>query len=194
MFEYIAGKLRSKKPTQVVVDVQGIGFCLLIPTSTFDKLPDTGAEVRLLVIQYVREDTFALFGFLTESERTLFELMIRVSGIGPRIALAALSTMKPAELQRHLTENNPAMLQRISGVGRKTAERLIVELRDRTKPLVFDETESSDTEDIRRDALMALETLGYKRSKAEQLLRRVLKKHPDVDTADRLIRLVLSQR
>lgn len=193
MFEYVAGKLGSKKPTQAVIDVQGIGFKILIPTSTYERLPEPGAAVRLMVVQHVREDAFQLFGFLTAAERTLFELMIRVSGVGPRIALAALSTMKPAELQRHLTENNPAMLQRIAGVGRKTAERLIVELRDSTKPLVLDDDESPDTASVRRDALLALEALGYSRLKAERSLRQVLRKHPDVSTTDKLIRLVLSQ-
>ena len=194
MFEYIAGKLGSKKPTQAVIDVQGIGFKILIPTSTYEQLPEPGAKIRLMIIQHVREDAFQLYGFLTTAERTLFELMVSVPGVGPRTALAALSTMKPSELQRHLTENNPAMLQRISGVGRKTAERLIVDLRDRTKPLVLDEDESPDTTNVRHDAVLALEALGYSRAKAELSLRRVLGKHPDVSTADQIIRLVLSQR
>ena len=194
MFEYIAGKLGSKKPTQAVIDVQGIGFKILIPTSTYEQLPEPGAKIRLMIIQHVRDDAFQLYGFLTTAERTLFELMVSVPGVGPRTALAALSTMKPSELQRHLTENNPAMLQRISGVGRKTAERLIVDLRDRTKPLVLDEDESPDTTNVRHDAVLALEALGYSRAKAELSLRRVLSKHPDVSTADQIIRLVLSQR
>lgn len=194
MFEYIAGKLGSKKPTQAVIDVQGIGFKILIPTSTFEQLPEPGAKIRLMIIQHVRDDAFQLYGFLTTAERTLFELMVSVPGVGPRTALAALSTMKPSELQRHLTENNPAMLQRISGVGRKTAERLIVDLRDRTKPLVLNEDESPDTTNVRHDAVLALEALGYSRAKAELSLRRVLSKHPDVSTADQIIRLVLSQR
>ena len=194
MFEYVAGKLTGKKPTQAVVDVKGIGFRILIPTSTYEQLPEPGAQVRLMVVQHVREDTFQLYGFMTGGERTLFELMVSVPGVGPRTALAALSTMKPTELQRHLTESNPAMLQRISGVGRKTAERLIVELRDRTRPLVLEDGESPDTADVRHDALLALEALGYARAKAEMSLRRVLRKHPDASTADQLIRLVLSQR
>ena len=194
MFEYIAGQLNSKKPTQAVIDVKGIGFRLLIPTSTFDQLPDLGAQVRLLTYVHIREDIFQLYGFLTPGERTLFELLIRVSGVGPRIALASLSTMKPAELRRHLSENNPVMLQRISGVGRKTAERLVVELRDRVESLVLDDSETDDSFSVKRDALLALETLGYSRTKSEQLLRRIMRKHPEAATADLLIRLVLSER
>lgn len=192
MFEYVSGELKSKRPTQAVVDVQGAGYRVLIPTSTFDRLPKVGENVRLFTHLHVREDLQQLYGFVTTGERALFELMIGVSGIGPRIALAALSTMSPGQLQQYVAAGDPAMLQRISGVGRKTAERMVVELRDRVSTLDLADVTMTGGTSARADALAALETLGYSRAKAEQLLRRVVRQHPDAASADELIRLVLS--
>ena len=192
MFEYVSGELKSKRPTQAVVDVQGAGYRVLIPTSTFDRLPKVGESVRLFTHLHVREDLQQLYGFVTTGERALFELMIGVSGIGPRIALAALSTMSPGQLQQYVAAGDPAMLQRISGVGRKTAERMVVELRDRVSTLDLADVTMTGGTSARADALAALETLGYSRAKAEQLLRRVVRQHPEAESADELIRLVLS--
>ena len=140
----------------------------------------------------MRENLQQLYGFTTNGERALFELMISVSGIGPRIALAALSTMSPRQLQQHISDGDPTMLQRISGVGRKTAERIVVELRDRVNALALVGEPISESTSARADALSALETLGYSRAKAEQLLRRVVRQHPEATSADALIRFVLS--
>ncbi len=192
MFEYVSGELKSKKPTQAVLDVQGLGYSVLIPTSSFDRLPRIGERVRLFTYLHVREDLQQLYGFVTTGERALFELMIGVSGIGPRIALAALSTMSPRQLQQYIAGDDPIMLQRISGVGRKTAERMVVELRDRVNTLALEAEELSSSTSAHADALAALETLGYSRAKAEQLLRRVVRQHPKAASADELIRLVLS--
>ena len=193
MIEYIEGILSSKGPAHAVIDVQGIGYRIYIPMSTSDKLPDTGKKVRLLTHHYTREDREHLFGFFTSGERAIFELFLGVSGVGPRIAVAALSTLSPEDLVKYITLRQPVMLQRISGVGRKTAERLVVELFDRIQDLDLAQTEESGVAIARADALAALETLGLSRAKAEQLLRKVMRTHPEVNTAEELVQLALGQ-
>ena len=192
MFEYLEGTLQAKKPTHAVVDVHGAGYRVFIPMSTYDRLPDPGTKVRLLVHHHVREDAQQLFGFSTHGERALFELLINVSGIGPRIAVAALSSMTPHDLKVHVTNRDAPMLQRINGVGRKTAERLVVELYDRVEALELEEA-GQTLPAMRSDALAALETLGYSRARAELLLRKVARMHPEADSADELVRLALRQ-
>lgn len=191
MIEYIEGLLSSKGPTHAVIDVQGIGYRVFIPMSTSDKLPETGKKVRLLIHHYTREDREQLFGFVSPGERAIFELFLGVSGIGPRIAIAALSTLTPDELVKYITLRQPVMLQRISGVGRKTAERLVVELFDRISELDLAQVEDSGAASARADALAALETLGVSRAKAEQLLRKVMRSHPDIHTAEEFVQLAL---
>ena len=131
MIDYVSGKLAAKKPTEAVIDVGGIGYKVLIPTSTFEKLPATGQETAVLTHHYVREDAITLFGFATSEERTVFNMMLAVSGVGPKLALAALSALRPSEIRDRVLEGDSAMLTRIPGVGKKTAERLVIELRDR---------------------------------------------------------------
>ena len=143
MIEYIEGILSSKGPTHAVINVQGIGYRVFIPMSTSDKLPKTGEKVRLLTHHYTREDREQLFGFVSSGERAIFELFLSVSGIGPRIAIAALSTLSPEELVKYITLREPVMLQRINGVGRKTAERLVVDLFDRISELDLAQVDSS---------------------------------------------------
>lgn len=193
MIEYIEGILSNKGPTHAVIDVQGIGYRIFIPMSTSDKLPETGKKVRLLTHHYTREDREQLFGFVSSGERAIFELFLGVSGIGPRIAIAALSTLTPEELVKYITLRQPVMLQRINGVGRKTAERLVVELFDRISELDLAQVGVSGAASARADALSALETLGVSRAKAEQLLRKVMRSHPEVNTAEEFLQLALGQ-
>ncbi len=193
MIEYIEGILSNKGPTHAVIDVQGIGYRVFIPMSTSDKIPDIGKKVRLLTHHYTREDREQLFGFFSPSERAIFELFLGVSGIGPKIAIAALSTLTPEELVKYITLRQPVMLQRINGVGRKTAERLVVELFDRISELNLEQIDTSGTASARADALAALETLGVSRAKAEQLLRKVMRSHPEVNTAEEFLQLALGQ-
>jgi len=193
MIEYIQGILSGKGPAHAVIDVHGIGYRVFIPMSTSDKLPDTGKKVRLLIHHYTREDREHLFGFFSSGERAIFELFLGVSGIGPRIAIAALSTLTPEELVKYITLKQPDMLQRINGVGRKTAERIVVELFDRIQDLDLVQAEESGAAISRSDALAALETLGLSRAKAEQLLRKVMRDHPEVNTAEEFVQLALSQ-
>jgi Holliday junction DNA helicase RuvA len=196
MIDYLTGKLASKKPTEAVVEVNGVGYRLLVPTSTFERLPDPGKPVRILCHLHVREDALQIFGFSTESERGVFSLLIGVSGVGPKLALAALSALSPAEIRERIVSGDAAMLTRIPGVGRKTAERLVVELRDRfekTDLAVEDAAEVSPGSSARRDALAALEALGLSRGAAEKSIRDLLRSNPDLDSAEDLIRLALRQ-
>ena len=200
MIDYVSGTLAEKKLTLAVIDVQGLGYRLLIPTSTYEKLPPGGQAVKLFAYQHVREDALLLFGFATKAEREMFTVMLGVSGIGPKLALAALSAMSPAELRGYVLDGDSGFLTHIPGVGRKTAERLIIELRDRLAPMEFDEmdaaplTGGSETRAAARaDALAALETLGLSRASAEKSLRKVLRAHPGIQTADELIRMALRE-
>lgn len=195
MIDFVSGKLVSKKPTEVVIDVGGIGYKCLIPTSTFEKLPSKGQPVAVLTHHYVREDAITLFGFLSDEERTVFNLMLAVSGVGPKLALAALSALRPSEIRDQIIAGDSAMLTRIPGVGRKTAERLILELRDRfEKSDLSDDAVVSSTggnSSYRTDAMAALEALGLSRSAAEKAVITVLRKNPEINNAEDLIRLAL---
>ncbi len=195
MIVYLSGSLASKKPTEAVVDVGGIGYRVLIPTSTFEKLPSRGEDVFVLTHHHVREDAMTLFGFATEEERTVFNMMLAVSGVGPKLALAALSALRPSEIRQRVIEGDSAMLTRIPGVGRKTAERLIVELRDRFEKTDIGGDGSAGTESgsasFRSDALSALEALGLSKSAAEKAVLTVLRKNPEINNAEELIRLAL---
>lgn len=196
LIAYISGTLAEKKPTEAVIDVGGLGYRLLIPASSFDKLPAKGEAVRLHTTLIVREDSQTLYGFATEAERQVFETMIGVSGIGPKLALAALSGMSPGELRDVVLAGDTGMLTRIPGVGKKTAERLIVELRDKLSKLDGLGTYgavASDGEDAqaRSDARAGLEALGLSRAEAEKRIRVVLRDHPAVSSAEDLIRIAL---
>jgi len=196
MIDFVSGKLASKKPTEVVIAVSGIGYRLLIPTSTFEQLPDLGKTTELLCHHYVREDAILLFGFYTDAERSIFNLLLGVSGVGPKLALAALSALRPDEIQDRIVSGDAAMLTRIPGVGRKTAERLIVDLRDKFEKMSFAEHGASvgdSSASARSDAIAALEALGLSRVAADRSLRDVIRKHPDVEAAEELIRLALRQ-
>lgn len=201
MIAYVSGKLAEKKPAAAIVDVNGMGYRVLITTSTFESLPQTGEKVKLLTYHHVREQDVTLFGFSTESERKVFETMLGVSGIGPKLALAALSAMSPVELRNHVVEGNTSLLTNIPGVGKKTANRLVVELRDRLEDMELAGTGgaplsggSQARAEARADALAALQELGLSRASAERGIRKALRDHADVQSADKLVRLVLREQ
>jgi len=177
MFSHLKGILYHKAPTEIVVDVNGVGYAVTIPLSTYEKLGETGASVTILTHTHVREDILQLYGFATEAEREIFRLLISVSGIGPKIAQGILSGVQPNELQNLIAQANVSALTAIPGIGRKTAERLIVELRDKIAKLDSDSLTagSADTaQGIRGEALMALISLGYNRAAAEKAMRTAL--------------------
>lgn len=196
MIDYVSGHLATKKPTEAVIDVGGLGYRVLIPTSTFERLPEPGEATTLLTHHHVREDAMTLFGFISQEERHVFELMIGVSGIGPKLALAALSALRPSEIRQRVLERDVAMLTRIPGVGKKTAERLVIELRDRFEKDGLEEGASATSGanadgNFRADAMAALEALGLSRSAAEKAVLGVLRKDPSIRNAEEIIRLAL---
>src|SRR5512145_2251374 len=135
MIAYLRGAILEKHPNQVIVDAGGVGYDVTIPISTYSALPAVGAEVRLRIHTHVREDALALFGFLTQEEKTLFERLIDVSGIGPKLAVTVLSGLPTTDLIAAIRHGHVEQLVRIPGVGKKTAERIVLELRDKLGPL-----------------------------------------------------------
>ncbi|MDT0631534.1 Holliday junction branch migration protein RuvA [Rubrivirga sp. S365] len=199
MYAYVSGTLAEKRPTEAVIDAGGIGYRLLIPASSFDKLPAVGKPAKLLTTFVVREDAQTLYGFATDGERTAFETLTAVSGVGPKLALAALSAMSPAELQSTVVSGDVAMLTRVPGVGKRKAEKLIVELKDKFADLdglepagALGSGDSAATQ-ARADARAGLEALGLGRAEAERRLRKVLRANPESPSAEDLIRLALRE-
>lgn len=180
MIALLTGRLLDKKPNRVVVDVGGVGYDVAVPLSTFYTLGDAGVTVSLRIHTHVREDAIALFGFATALELALFERLIGVSGIGPRVALAVLSGIEPAELVRAVRTQNTARLTAIPGVGKKTAERIGLELKDRLPPALVAEpgapAGAADGGGLRDDLLSALVNLGYQRAAAEKAIDRVVER------------------
>ncbi len=182
MIAYLSGKLLEKEANTVIVDVNGVGYEVMIPLSTFYDLGEIGEDVSLRIFTYVREDTLQLFGFKTIRERELFLLLISVSGIGPKSAITALSGMSADEIIGAIRSNNLARLNSIPGVGKKTAERLVIELRDKIVKLAAVASEEMKSEgipqmsgdDVYDDALSALSNLGYHYNAAEKALKQAM--------------------
>lgn len=178
MIAHLSGTLLDKQVHRLVVDVGGVGYDVWVPLSTFYAVGDVGAHVTLRIHTHVREDALQLFGFATSLEQTLFERLIATSGIGPKVALAVLSGIEPEGLVRAIRDADLARLTKIPGVGTKTAERLVVELKDRLpKPSESSGTgAASPSDDVRSDILSALANLGYQRASAERAFDRVIAK------------------
>ena len=175
MIAHIQGFLHFKSPEYLVIDVDGIGYQVHVPLSTFYDLPQLGSTVSLHIHTHVREDALQLYGFQSPEEKALFVLLISISGIGPRLAVNILSGISPAELVESLGQNNLARLISIPGVGRKTAERIMVELRDKVSSLspghdVTVTVKTAVNEAMFEDALSALLNLGYKKGVAQRAI------------------------
>src|SRR6266481_5578976 len=179
MITFLHGKLVETLPTQVIVDVHGMGYEVLIPLSSYDKLPQPGQEVKLLTQLVVREDSHTLYGFMSAAERELFRLLINtVSGIGPKIALNVLSGISVTAFRGAVANSDIKSLSQISGVGKKTAERIVVELKDKIGAAGAWEASSAarslSPEDQRvNDAVLALLALGFKQVEAHDAVRKV---------------------
>jgi Holliday junction DNA helicase RuvA len=172
MIASITGILKTKTPTEVLIEVNGMGYTVSIPFSTFETLGVPGSTVTLLTHLHVREDALQLYGFAGETELMLFKMLISVTGIGPRIAQGILSGIPAADLREYILQGNIAALTAIPGVGRKTAERLVVELRDKvTRVDPAASIQSVGKDDARAQALLALTSLGYTRQVAERAIR-----------------------
>jgi Holliday junction DNA helicase RuvA len=177
MITFLRGKLVEALPTQAIVEVHGVGYEALIPLSSFDKLPAPGGDVHLLTHLSIREDAHVLYGFVTAAERDLFRLLIHsVSGIGPKTALNILSGMNPVALRGAVANGDVKALSQISGVGKKTAERIVIELRDKIGAAGAWEASSanrtlSDADKKVNDAVLALMALGFKQPEAHDAIR-----------------------
>lgn len=182
MIGFLRGRLLEKHPNRLLVDVQGVGYDVQVPLSTFYDVGEPGGEVELRVHTHVREDQIALYGFLTTLELQLFERLIAVSGIGPKLALAALSGIEPGELVRAVRTADVARLSSIPGIGKKTAERISLELKDKLPatlvPGVSVAGAPAGGGTMRDDLLSALLNLGYQRAGAEKAVDAALKAAP----------------
>jgi holliday junction DNA helicase RuvA len=176
MIAHLRGKLLAKHPNQAIVETAGIGYDITISVPTFSDLPAIGAEVALHIHTHVREDALALYGFLRAAEKTLFEKLITVSGIGPKLAITILSGMAADEMVGAIRGNDIARLTRIPGIGKKTAERMVLELRDKLPPAGQAPVPAAPTMNAtEEDVLSALVNLGYQRAAAEKALAVVSK-------------------
>lgn len=196
MIVHLHGTLEEKSPARVVIDVGGVGYEVLIPVSTYDRLPATGQTCRLLTHHEVREDAQLLFGFATEPERDMFELLMGVSGIGPKTALALISGLSVGELQLAIASSDSKRIATVKGVGKKTAERIVVELKDKVNPveaLAAGRAAEGDTAraGVLRDAMLALTALGFAEDNARQMVQTVLEADPDVSDTETVLRRAL---
>ncbi|MFN7932470.1 MAG: Holliday junction branch migration protein RuvA [Bryobacteraceae bacterium] len=178
MIGQLRGTLLEKHPNEAIIDVHGVGYQVTIPVSTFSALPDTGTEVKLQIHTHVREDAIALFGFLTKNEKALFEKLISVSGIGPKLGVTVLSGLPASDLVAAIRAGNLPQLTRVPGIGKKTAERLVVELRDKLDQLGPAGPAPTATPagpaftPVDEDVLSALVNLGCPKPAAEAAIRK----------------------
>lgn len=182
MYEYIKGTLIEATPSKAIVETQGVGFCLLIPFNNFSKLPDIGKSVTFFTSFVVREDSQKLFGFLTRHERDLFESLIEVSGVGPKTGLCLVGHMEINDLQVALSQGNIQMICKIPGIGKKTAERLVVDMRDKVKKGMNSASDlhllqgSNAEQGVVADAISALINLGYNSVQSQKAIKAALAK------------------
>jgi len=184
MIAFLRGRILEKQPNRVLLDVNGVGYEVFVPLSTFYDLGDEGGEIALRIHTHVREDALQLFGFLTLLERQMFERLIAISGIGPKLAIAVLSGLETRDLVTAVQRADVARLTTIPGVGKKTAERIVLELKDRLAQIVVPvasdaKPAASETDRVRGDLLSALQNLGYHRPDAERAADAVLRDAPD---------------
>lgn len=194
MIAFLRGRVLDKQPNRIIVDVQGVGYELHVPLSTYYDIGDEGADVAVRVYTHVREDALQLYGFLTHLERQLFERLIGISGIGPKLAIAVLSGVEPRELVSAVQRGDVARLTAIPGVGKKTAERIVLELRDRLSQMAVPVTETAPAaapaDRLRGDLVSALQNLGYHRAQADKAVEATLASAPEATFEDALRRVL----
>ena len=198
MITFLSGKLVSALPTQAVIDVGGVGYEVFIPLSSYDRLPDVGEPILILTHLAVREDAHVLYGFMTTTERDLFRLLVNnVSGIGPKLALAVLSGMTVKNFKAAVVNSDVASLSKISGLGKKTAERIILELKDKLGVAAAWEAASAvhaptPEQEQANEAVLALIALGYKQIEAHKTVRH-LQQTGEAKSAEDLVKLALKR-
>ncbi|MGJ8743329.1 Holliday junction branch migration protein RuvA [Polaribacter sp.] len=190
MITQVRGRLVEKSPTEVVVDCNGVGYLLHISLNTFSSLPDDEAVVLYTHLS-IREDAHTLFGFINKTEREVFKLLISVSGVGPSIARTMCSSMTSEEIQHAIASENVKLIQSVKGIGVKTAQRVIVDLKDKIlKTFNIDDVSVITSNTNKDEALSALDVLGFQRKQSEKIVTFILKENPDA-TVEKIIKLAL---
>jgi Holliday junction DNA helicase RuvA len=190
MITQVRGRLVEKSPTEVVVDCNGVGYLLHISLNTFSSLP-ADENVVLYTHLSIREDAHTLFGFISKTEREVFKLLISVSGVGPSIARTMCSSMTSEEIQNAIASENVAVIQSVKGIGAKTAQRVIVDLKDKIlKTFDINEVSFAKSNTNKDEALSALEVLGFNRKQSEKIVNAIFKENPDA-TVEKIIKLAL---
>ena len=196
MIVHLQGTLAEKDISRVVVDCGGVGYEAAIPLSTFDRLPSEGADVKLFIHHEVREDAQLLFGFATRAERDVFELITSVSGVGPKLALAVLSGLTVGDLQLAISQGDANRLAAVKGIGKKTAERIVVDLRGKINPIeaLANATAETSKEQSRvlLDAMLALNALGFSEDAARAKVQKVLAENPDLADVESVVKKALA--
>ena len=190
MITQVRGRLVEKSPTEVVVDCSGVGYLLHISLNTYSSLPDDEAVVLYTHLS-IREDAHTLFGFINKTEREVFKLLISVSGVGPSIARTMCSSMTSEEIQHAIASENVKLIQSVKGIGVKTAQRVIVDLKDKIlKTFNIDDVSVITSNTNKDEALSALDVLGFQRKQSEKIVTFILKENPDA-TVEKIIKLAL---
>ena len=197
MIAYVRGVLAEKDPTRVVIEAAGVGYEILIPLSTYDRLPHDGEAVKLLTYHSVREDDEILFGFATEAEREMFAKLTSVSGVGPKIAIAILSGSSIGELSLAIASGKSKRISSIKGVGKKTAEKICIELKDKVNAIAAlsaaqGEKGGNAKAPVLRDAILALAALGFSEETANKMVSDVMAAKPDLKDVEAIIKSALA--
>jgi Holliday junction DNA helicase RuvA len=198
MIAFLHGTLVEKTPSVVTLDVHGVGYEVFISLSTYDRLPATGSSCRMLTYHQIREDAQLLFGFMQPEEKGMFVRLIAVNGIGPKLALSVLSGLTVAELSLAIAENNIKRISSVHGIGKKTAERIVIELRDKIDPLeaLLGRTAGGDTAQnaMLRDAVLALTSLGFPQEQARKMVQSAHDADASIKDTETLLRKALNSK
>lgn len=196
MIAYLKGVVHKKAPNRLILDVHDVGYGLEISTQTYEELPEEGEEISLLVHHHITDNDQRLFGFLTENEKELFELLITVKGVGPKLGLTILSGMPAEEITGAIVQQDRSALSQITGIGKKTAERMILELKDKMSEMVdatYPGSSSSVGGNLKEEAISALESLGFKKREAEKAVLAAAKANDIGDNVQDLVKKALTQ-
>ena len=198
MIVFLHGTLVEKTPSVATLDVQGVGYEVFISLSTYDRLPATGSLCRLFTHHHIREDAQILFGFVEADEKKMFERLLDVNGVGPKLALSVLSGLTVADLSLSIAEGNVKRISSVHGVGKKTAERIVIELRDKVDPLEALAGKGKDGDSARnamlRDAILALGSLGFPQDQARKMVQAALDADASITDTEALLRKALNSK
>lgn len=196
MIAFLKGKVHSKSPGQLILDVRDVGYQLEISNQTFDDLPSEGEVLKLLVHHHITDNDQRLFGFLSKNEKDLFELLITVKGVGPKLGLTILSGLPAQEITGAIVQKDKTALSQIKGIGKKTAERMILELKDKMSEMVdatYSQNSSALSGNLKGEAVSALQSLGFRKRDSEQAVSTVANNSNDNDNVQDLVKRALSQ-